>query len=421
MKKILATIMSLIFLLPIPICAEQPQDQVQQKYTLTRLLLPNFVYPNCHRVKPADTVIFYLDERFYNSVGSTVAPTSCKGGSVCWSWKVLHGEDPSNIQIYSSELPLKITNLKKLSESISSTIKESQSLRKSSNSLVSAAQEFLNSSFGVGKERGISKERSMTQSESRERGTELNVTPQFHVFLAKGLMGPFWASYPFCIASAVDLFFKAYYSDRSDDLIHAFTIYKSIKPEDIDFSSSNDMLNRAKFLYTIVEQAAYNQLAKDAAWAQAVLFSELLTNWKEFEEVKHFVDSEIQKVYPKYQTLTSKTTAEIAQQDKNLAAIKYNTDKNLKVDDKQIKQKQNEIRDEYLKASIVATTNKATDKENQELEQALAKNDPLVTKKFVQASTVNLNTVKIVIVIAIFTTVILAVVVITRKRKGGKK
>ncbi len=387
MKKLLATIMSLIFLLPIPICAEQPQDQVQQKYTLTRLLLPNFVYPNCHLFKPADTVIFYLDERFYNSVGSNVAPTSCKGGSVCWSWKVLHGEDPFNIQIYSSELPLKITNLKKLSESISSTIKESQSLRKSSNSLVSAAQEFLNSSFGVGKERGISKERSMTQSESRERGTELNVTPQFHVFLARGLMGPFWASYPFCIASAVDLFFKAYYSDRSDDLIHAFTIYKSIKPEDIDFSSSNDMLNRAKFLYTLVEQAANNQLEKDAAWAQAVLFSELLTNWKEFEEVKHFVDSEIQKVYPKYQTLTSKTTAEIAQQDKNLAAIKYNTDKNLKVDDKQIKQKQNEIRDEYLKASIVATTNKATDKENQELEQALAKKDSLVTKKFVQSTT----------------------------------
>lgn len=40
-----------------------------------------------------------------------------------------------------------------------------------------------------------------------------------------------------------------------------------------------------------------------------------------------------------------------------------------------------------MKASIVAATNMATDKELQELEQALAKKDPLVTKKFVQSTT----------------------------------
>lgn len=146
------------------------------------------------------------------------------------------------------------------------------------------------------------------------------------------------------------------------------------------------MLNRAKFLYSLVEEAAFNQFAKDAAWAQAVLFAELL-NWKEFEEIRQFVDSEIQKVYPKYQTLTSKTTAEIVSMDKNLAAAKYFVDKELKISDSEIKQKQPDIRDEYLKASIVAATNMATDKELQELEQALAKKDPLVTKKFVQSTT----------------------------------
>lgn len=388
MKKILATILSLIFLLPFPIfAAEQSQ---QEKYILNKLLLPNFVYAPCHRFTPdRSLLIFVLDERFYNSVGSNIAPTSCKGGSVCWSWKILQPyESLWDIQIYSSELPLKITNLKKLSESIVTTIKENQTLRKSSNSLVSAAQEFLNSSFGAGKERGISKERSMTQSESRERSTELNVTPQFHAFLSQALMGPFRASYPFCIASAVDFFFKAYYSDRTDDLIHAFIIFKTVRPWDIDFSSSNDMLNRAKFLYSLIENLSNDKHAAQSAWAQAVLFSELLTNWKEFEEVKQFVDSEIQKIYPKYQALTSKTTAEIASTDKNLAVAKYFVDKSLKViDDTQIRQKQNEIRDEYLKASIVATTNKATDKENQELEQALAKKDSLVTKKFVQSTT----------------------------------
>lgn len=385
------------------------------KYTLERLVLPNFIYSPCHFFKPdPGLLVMQLDERYVNTQGSNLAPTSCKGGSVCWSWKILsQGENLWDIQIFSSELPLKITNLKKISESISTTIKKNQNLRKSTGNLVSAAQEFINSNFGTGKEKGITKEHSMTQSESRERAIELNVTPQFHMFLSKAIMGPFVASYPFCISSAIDLFFKAYNTDRSDDLIHAFVIFKTLKPEDIDFSNQNDILNRAKFLFSLlIGISGKDMMRLNAGWAQAVLFAQVL-NWQEFEEVRKFVDSEIQKTYSKYVTLLEKTTAEIGRQDKNLAVIKYRTDKKLRVNDNELKQKQNEIKDNYIETAFISFVSKPDEKEIKEYETALEKNDPLLYKKFILPETysskilLNVFIGLSVVIIAVFVTTII--------------
>lgn len=424
MRKITLLLFTIV-LFSSSVFAEQPQ--LQQKYTLERLILPNFVYSPCHKFPPdRSLLIFFIDERFYNSTGSNIAPTSCKGGSACWSWKIIQPyESLWDIQIFSSELPLKINNLSKLSESIASTIKETQSLRKSSNSLVSAAQEFVNSSFGAGKEKAVTKERSMTQSESRERATELNITPQFHTFLSKAVMGPFVATYPFCVASAVDLFYKAYYSDRSDDLVQAFVIYKNVKPEDIDFSNQSIFLNRAKFLHSLLKQVTddNDKPRQDAAWAQAVLFAKLL-EWKEFEEVRKFVDEQIQKAYQNYQAMSSKTAAELAKTDKNLAVVKYHTDSNMKLqnaDSNEIKQRQNEIRDKYIKNSIFSLIVKPDENEIKEFEQALAKNDPLVTKKFVQSMSVVVFPKWFVAVGVVAVAVVAVTVIVIKKRKRGGK
>ncbi|MCS7106337.1 MAG: hypothetical protein NZ942_03405 [Candidatus Aenigmarchaeota archaeon] len=416
MKK--AIIICMILLMPVFAFAEQQT----QKYSLNKLFLPNFVYAPCFSVKPdPNTLIWVLDERFFNIVGSTLAPTSCKGGKVCWSWKVLTPKESLwDMQIFSSELPLKISDTQKLSESVSQTIKKSISLRKSLSNVTKDAQDFIKNNFESSDT--MTKEKSISKSKTTEKTTELNIIPQFHLFLSKALMGHRQGSYPFCISSAVDLFFKAYYSDRVNDLVEAFTIYKTVKPEDIDFSNQNDMLNRAKFLYTIAQadlgtSFLDRQQRNDAAWAQAVLFAKLL-DWKEFQEVRQFVDSEIQKAHSKYDKLIKSTTVEIAKTDKNLAAAKYYTDTEIlklkEIDEKTLKEKQNEIRDNYMIDSIVTPEQKII----QNFEKALSQNDPMLNKKTVKTEILKLPKIPLVVIpIAIVLIGAVTFVLIKKKKK----
>ncbi len=346
MKKLVFTFIAITLplILVLPIWAEQSQSGW---LNLDRLILPNFVYGGCYRFKPAPTVVIWLDERFVNTQGSELAPTSCKGGDLCWSWKIIDPQRDdffADQEIFSSTLPLRITNTEKLSKSVAQTIKQSQSLRKSAGDMIKAAQEFIDANFGTGKERGMTKEKAITQSKTLEQAIELNVTPLFHLFLSKALQGNQYTIYPLCHAAAVDLFMKMYKTDRVSDLVHAFVIYKTIKPEDIDFSSGNDQLNKAKFLYSLI--GVHSKAQADFAWAQAVLFSELL-NWEELKDVKQYVESEIQKVYQKYNLMANKTTSELVPVDKTLAAAKYTLDKQITS-----QTEQSAIKDKYLKGAL---------------------------------------------------------------------
>ncbi|MCS7106473.1 MAG: hypothetical protein NZ942_04090, partial [Candidatus Aenigmarchaeota archaeon] len=223
----------------------------------------------------------------------------------------------------------------------------------------------------------------MSQSESRERSVNLNITPLFHQYLAKALSGPIPSDYPFCISGAVDLFWKAYETNRVNDLVQAFVFYKTIKPSDVDFSQNNDFLNRAKFFYHMIDISKFLKekltktglnLMKDNSWAQATLFAKLL-EWEEFARLRKEIEEEIQKHFSTYKLLTEKTTLEISQINKNLAALKYAVDKQLSSENATISQ----IRDEYVGIREEMVTPEII----KDFETALSKNDPLLSKKLV--------------------------------------
>jgi hypothetical protein len=383
MKTLTCIILAFLFLLPLPIMAEtQQQSQQQQQIPIDKLVMPNFVYDHCHLITPSLKVI-ELNESFINEIGSEVAPKSCKG-QVCWSWQTWKaGADFFTWQLYDSTLPLKISNIEKISKSISQTIKQTESLRKSSSNLIDATQEFLKSSFSTGKEKGITRERTITGQKSQEQASELNITPMFHKYLAMALQGPYPAAYPLCISSAVDLFYKAYDSDRVNDLVEVFVIYKTVKPEDIEFSQQKTMLNRAKFLFSLYGDLIKGENEKKYAWAQATLFAKLL-EWPEFAQVKTTVDEYIDKVYNTYTMMKTKTTKELAEKDKLLAAIKLLTDKyNTKNNPNP---ESSAVEDEYVNAAVYyygQKSPKETENLIQELDKAMQQNDQILTVKLI--------------------------------------
>jgi len=380
MKTLTCIILTFLFLLPLPLMAETTQQQ--QQIPLNKLVMPNFVYDHCHLITPSLKVI-ELNESFINEIGSAVAPKSCKG-QVCWSWQTWKaGADFFTWQLYDSTLPLKISNIEKISKSISQTIKQTETLRKSSSNLIDATQEFLKSSFSTGKEKGITRERTITGQKSQEQASELNITPMFHKYLAMALQGPYPVAYPLCISSAVDLFFKAYDSDRVNDLVEVFVIYKTVKPEDIEFSQQKTMLNRAKFLFSLYGDLIRGENEKKYAWAQATLFAKLL-EWPEFTQVKTTVDEYIDKVYNTYTMMKTKTTKELAEKDKLLAAIKLLTDKyNTKNNPNP---ESSAVEDEYVNAAVYyygQKSPKETENLIQELDKAMQQNDQILTVKLI--------------------------------------
>lgn len=359
-------------------------------------LLEN-IDPKCFQYTPQKPVMI-LDERFVNVQGSQHAPTSCKGGNVCWSWKVKNIWD-WDITIYSSDLPLKISNINKVSESISQSIKEAKTLRKNKNDAIQISKEFINTYFGAQKEGTITKERALTQSESRERTMDANLVLQFHTFLTKGLIGPFIPySYVFCISSAVDLFFKAFYSDRVNTLVEAFILYKTFKPEDLDFTNSTDTLNRAKLIYAYLDGLAENYAVKDIAlrdlrdrirdysWAQAILLAKLV-EWKEFQEIRNEMDNYVAKVSEAYKVLLSQNTIDIAGKDKELALWKFIVDSEIleleKKSKEELKQLQKEIRDNYLMASVISSVKQANKEAVKKFNDSLQSNSSVLIKQYI--------------------------------------
>jgi len=380
MKTLTCIILTFILLLPLSTMAEQPQ---QQQIPLNELVLPNFVYDHCHLTEPLYKVI-ELDEGFVNEIGSELAPTSCKG-KVCWSWKILKdGDSIFAWQIFDSTLPLKISNVEKISKSISQIIKQTKSLRENNSNLINASRKFLKSSFSTSEEKRTTKERSLTESKSQEQASELNITPMFHKYLGMALQGSYVTAYYFCISSAADLFLKAYENDRVNDLVEAFAIFKTIKPEDIEFSKSKTMLNRAKFLFSISGEYATE---KKFAWAQATLFAKLL-EWPEFAQVKTTVDEYIDKVYNTYTMMKTKTTKEIAAQDKLLAGVKLATDKYITENNLQ----PDAIEDKYAFAAVnyyrynyhKETLKKVVEMITQDLDKAMQNNDQILTAKLIK-------------------------------------
>jgi hypothetical protein len=120
--------------------------------------LQNFIDTGCLPFKPLDPIL-ELDESYYNTRGWGTGATSCKG-EICWSWN--KGKGFFDWQLFSSNLPVRISNVEKISKSISETVKKSQNLRRDASSIVSLALEFLQTSFGGSKGQDISKERIIT-------------------------------------------------------------------------------------------------------------------------------------------------------------------------------------------------------------------------------------------------------------------
>jgi len=418
MKKLTILILTLFLLplLPLPLMAEQPQPQ-QQQIPLNKLVMPNFVYDHCHLVIPTLKVI-ELNESFINEIGSEVAPKSCKG-QVCWSWQTWKaGADFFTWQLYDSTLPLRISSIEKISKSISQTIKQTESLRTSSSNLIDAAQEFLKSSFTSGKERGTTKERAITEQKSQEQAIETNVTPMFHKFLGMAIQGPYPAAYPLCLSSAVDIFFKAYDSDRVNDLVEAFTIFKTIKPEDIEFSQQKTMLNRAKFLFSLYGDLIKGENEKKFAWAQATLFAKIL-EWPEFASVKTVVDGYIDKVYNTYTMMKAKTTKELVEKDKLIAAIKLTTDKYLTKNNPNPESSAAE--DEYVNAAAYyyyQKDPKETENLTQELDKAMQNNDQLLTAKLIKPKPITQKIPKVAFFIIPAVVIGAVAVIIIKKRKS---
>jgi hypothetical protein len=345
------------------------------------LHLANFIETHCQRFRALKPVL-ELDERFYNKQGWGSGATSCKG-EICWSWN--EGKTYWDWQLYTSNLPVRIANVERISKSISQTIKNSQALRKSSNDVISAVQEFLQASFGTGKEQSSVKERAITESKSQEQAVETNITALFHRFLTMSLQLVLPADYPFCFASATDLFFKAYSSNinRVNDMIEAFVIFQTVKPQDLRFNNEKTFLNRAKFLYLIMLPFKDRE---QFAWASAVLFAKLL-EWDEFQDIKQVVNNYIDKVYKKYQLLKSHSTQELLKLDKELALFKYGIDNQLHKENKT--QDISEIEDRYAYAAILQFFDpKEKEKIIKELqptfEEALKKNDPLLEAKLLK-------------------------------------
>jgi hypothetical protein len=260
-----------------------------------QLILQNFIDTRCQTFKPSKPIL-KLDETYYNKVGYAVGATSCKG-EVCWSWS--KEKNAFDWKLYSSNLPLRISNVEKLSKSITQTIKNSKSLKKDASSITNLALEFLQNSFGMAKGRDVAKERAITESKSQESSVEINTTTLFHRFLAMALQGPFTAKPHFCLASAVDLFYKTFNENKVNDLVEAFIFFQTIQPEDVKINGK-DVLSRAKFLYLnlmeVNKKKTINHREGQFAWASALLFAKLL-DWGEFQEVKKLVDDYLDKAY----------------------------------------------------------------------------------------------------------------------------
>jgi len=402
-KKTMLAIMAAVSLISIP--AREAQTTVGNNTVVERadnntmpginyLLLQNFVETHCQQfraLKPA----LELDEGYVNMKAWGSGANSCKG-EICWSWN--RGKGFFDWHFYSSNLPLQITNVERISKSITQTVKNSHSLRKDASSVVNSAQEFLQTSMGGGKSRDIVKERAMSESKVQESSVQTNITILFHRFLGMALQNVFPAEYYFCLSSAVDLFYKAFNTNRVNDLVEAFIFFQTIQPGDVKFTDGKDYLNRAKFLYLIIQGEAKNKEQQQFAWASALLFAKLL-EWEEFQEVGKLVDDYIDKVYKEYQLLKTHTTKELLEKDKELALFKFAVDKDL-----QTHNRTHEAEDWYGHIAMFKyfDTKRRQNAEQQlypelqkQLNEAFQKNDPILEAKLVEKKK-ELNVAKLV-------------------------
>jgi len=398
-KKALLAIMTAVSLLPTTIQATAGQATVGNNTVVETagnntipgvnyLILQNFVETRCQQFR-AWKPVFELDERHFHHEVWGAGVKSCKG-EICWSWN--RGQGFFDWKFYSSNLPLQITNVEKILKSITQTVKNSRSLKKDASEVVNTVQEFLQASTGGGKGRDIVKEKSISDSKDQERSVQTNITILFHRFLAMGLQNVFPAQYNFCLSSAVDLFYKAFYTNRVNDLVEAFIFFQTVSPEDVKFTDGKDFLNRAKFLYLITRGDVDTKEKQQFAWASALLFAKLL-EWEEFQEVRKLVDDYIDKIYKEYQLLKTHTTKELLKIDKELALLKYAVDNIL-----QKENKTQEAEDWYGSIAMFKYSDTKTrqiaeqlfSELQKQLDEALKNNDPILEAKLIKEENIGL-------------------------------
>jgi hypothetical protein len=240
----------------------------------------------------------------------------------------------------------------------------------------------------------------MSESKVQESSVQTNITILFHRFLGMALQNVLPAQYNFCLAYAVDLFYKAFNTNRVNDLVEAFIFFQTTQQKDVRFTNGKDFLNRAKFLYLIARKEANTKEKQQFAWASALLFAKLL-EWEEFQEVRKLVDDYIDKAYKEYQLLKTHTTKELLGIDKELALLKFVIDKDLKMHNQT---EEEEVEDWYAHVAMfkyfdIKTRQIAEQqlypKLQKQLDEALQKNDPILEAKLVEEKK-ELNVAKLV-------------------------
>jgi hypothetical protein len=144
-KKTMLAIMAAVSLLPIPAREAQAVNPVgnntvvegagNNTIPINSLHLQNFIETHCQYFRALKPTM-ELDERHYHHEAWGSGAKSCKG-EICWSWN--RGKEFFDWQFYSSNLPLQITNVERISKSITQTVKSSQSLKKDASSVVNSA------------------------------------------------------------------------------------------------------------------------------------------------------------------------------------------------------------------------------------------------------------------------------------------
>lgn len=455
MKRIIVFVIAVTFLFsPYSYAKKIKTDDNKhgEKKPIDYLFLSNYVRTGCHITRAIDGTILFLRGNYGFEIRNFTLPKCYNSFGVGWIWDdrdIKRTKNIWDIKVYSSSLTLRVKDEQGLSRSISTSISESQTSSESISYSTSLAKSLIN------RDSSTSEGSSISQSQKKSFGVDEDSTARIHAFLAKALIGSFAnVKVDMCIASAADLSYMTYNTERSDSIIRAYVLYKSVKPEKVEFTNKSSLLNYAKLFYTILEVAtnfreesnkSIAKSKKDAAWAQAILFAEFVKHWEEFADVKKTVDLVLQDVYSIYRLFTSENTKSILLRDETLASIKYVADVNIDLAKKANVipkgEEENYIKDEYLRYSVIANSYLKekllkNERNKQEFKQAVAENNPILEVKYfdskdskpdkpreVTPKKPKPSSGKVVVIVAtivVITFAIVSILIVLRKKRRNK-
>ncbi len=356
--------------------------------------------------------------------GAGGGATTCSG-KACYSWICSNRGDIRTCNIMTADIPISLTDFKSAQKSLSMTIKETRSLRKGASTIMQAAVDMLKGpEYSTGKQKGYQEDREMRNDKSMGGKQETNLNAKFFNFLSMSLnpdvitwggLGGYYKRN----ASALTLLYRAYHEDYLEALINAFLLSKSTTPDDIEFTKDNDHLNLAKYIYGRLinhmnnHEAALNDEDRKQIWGRALLAVALYSDPK----VAHLKEKAFQVMrddYEQYKKLLSHTTADIAKENKDIAAKKYVADIKLSEDTQLTNEK---TKDVYL----ASMHTKLSNEQKALFEKAMESGDPLMQRRFVKAEIVKGKLLPIAGISTLIVGIVIAGFFVKRRKSRQKK